>query len=160
EFFLSRIDARKHGRRREQLEGAAHREALFGAIFESYARSGVEHSNAEAASDPGFDAFHFSRKNFRFRFSESRREKGGASQRAADDKAASSGHDFPWEDLKFAALLRPLDRFHDEALGVGRIQPLGEFHPFSLFEILVVLEEMRGLLAHDGRQIAIARNPG
>src|SRR5579885_1573223 len=112
------------------------------------------------AFDPRFDALHFSRKNFGFRFREVGCEQGGARKRAAYDKAAPIDHDFPSEDLKFETLLRPLDRFHDEALCIGRIQPLGEFHPFSFFEILVVLEEMRGLLAHDGREIAVAHDPG
>jgi hypothetical protein len=43
------IDAFEHGRNEQELESAAHREALIGAITGAFARGGVQHGNAEAA---------------------------------------------------------------------------------------------------------------
>src|SRR5439155_22176029 len=57
-----------------------------------------------------------------------------------------------------ALLLGASDRVDDELLGVVDVEPFHDRYPFSLFEILVVLKEMRDLLAHDRRQVAVARN--
>ena len=44
-----------------------------------------------------------------------------------------------------------LDRVHHELLGAIGVEPVHDRHPLALFQILVVLEEMRDLLAHDRR---------
>ena len=48
------------------------------------------------------------------------------------------------------------DRFEHQLFRTLHIEPLHDRDPFALFQILVVLEEMRDLLAHHRWQIAVA----
>src|SRR5271165_5315317 len=49
ELFLAPVDALKHGRRGQELERAAHREAFTGAMRKPCAAAGVEDRHAEPA---------------------------------------------------------------------------------------------------------------
>src|SRR6188508_1372255 len=51
--------------------------------------------------------------------------------------------------------LSALDAGADQVDGLVRLGPAQQLHPFALFEILVMLEEMSDLLEQDLRQIAI-----
>jgi hypothetical protein len=48
-------------------------------------------------------------------------------------------------------VLRPLDRLHDQPLGLGSITPAQQLHPLARLQILVVLEEMLDLLQRNRR---------
>src|SRR4029077_200488 len=51
--------------------------------------------------------------------------------------------------------LSALDAGADQVDGLVRLGPAQQLHPFALFQILVMLEEMPDLLEQDLRQIAI-----
>jgi hypothetical protein len=53
----------------------------------------------------------------------------------------------------------PLDTGADEVDGLAGLNPAQHLHPFALFEVLVVLEEVPDLLDQDLREVAIAANP-
>lgn len=55
ERLLPAVEPAKHERRREQLEGAAHQEALIGAVAEQRAGGGFENVHAEPAEAGAFD---------------------------------------------------------------------------------------------------------
>src|SRR5262245_55079142 len=48
------------------------------------------------------------------------------------------------------------DRFQHQLFRSRGVKPLDDRNPLALFQVLVVLEEMRDLLAHDRRQVAVA----
>src|SRR6185295_19693482 len=52
-------------------------------------------------------------------------------------------------------LLRPLDAFQDQPVGVLGAAPAQHLHPLALFEILVVLEEVLDLLQRDVGKVAV-----
>jgi hypothetical protein len=54
----------------------------------------------------------------------------------------------------------PFDGINDQFLCSLHVKPFYYCVPFSLFQILIVLEEMSNLLAHDGGKIAIAADSG
>ena len=55
EPLLAAIDPRQHVRRRQPLEGAAHREAFFAAMVDAAATVDIEHGDAEAAAVPALE---------------------------------------------------------------------------------------------------------
>ena len=51
--------------------------------------------------------------------------------------------------------LRPVNAFHDQALGVFGAAPAEDLHPFVGLEILVVLEEVLDLLQRDIGKVVV-----
>jgi len=49
---------------------------------------------------------------------------------------------------------------HDQPVGALYIHPLPDAGPFPWLQVLIVIEEMRDLLAHDLRQIQIRSDTG
>src|SRR5436190_21615378 len=62
--------------------------------------------------------------------------------------------------LGVTVALGPLDHLDDQALRCRDVDPIPDLGPLALFEILVVLKELRDLLAQDCRQILVRPDAG
>lgn len=94
EILVAAIDAREHMRDRDELERAAHREALVGPMREGPAASGIEDAHAEPSAMTPFESSERSRPIL----AQSSASRCGREQ-ARDDERTTRQHEGPRRDV-------------------------------------------------------------